>query len=397
MKTVLLAWELGAGFGHAASLRRIAMRLRLHGVRLIAVVRKPAAIGDHREIFDDISTAPPWPIDEPAIAPRPPGSAATMNDILSWAGLAETTAVQRILSAWDSILSRVRPDLVVADYAPLATLAVRGRIPLALVGNGFTVPPAEMPRFPLLHRLAPPAYDETETLANVDAAAAALGLQQIDRLPQLFSGDACLVQSFRLLDPYDTQRVAALQGPVFEDTPISRVPEAEQVFAYLSSDANGWTFLSDALVSVAKRLRIYAPLWPKAPLDRLAQAGARVETRPQPIAETLARSRLVVHLGGSGLAAEALAAGVPQLAVAGHIEQKLNGDALERAGVGRVVGISQPETRLEPGELQSLIDDDAMAARAAALGNRLRSIMTGRDALAHCEAICMDLLRASNP
>jgi UDP:flavonoid glycosyltransferase YjiC (YdhE family) len=88
---------------------------------------------------------------------------------------------------------------------------------------------------------------------------------------------------------------------------------------------------------------------------------------------------------------------VPQLAVAGHIEQKLNGDALERAGVGRVVGISQPETRLEPGELQSLIDDDAMAARAAALGKHLRSIMTGRDTLTHCESVCMELLRASNP
>ena len=91
---------------------------------------------------------------------------------------------------------------------------------------------------------------------------------------------------------------------------------------------------------------------------------------PQPIAGVLARSRLVVHRGGHGLAAEALAAGVPQLVLADHIEHDLYGEAIERAGVARLVKTYLPGTRLESDAIQSLIDDDAMAARADAIGSR---------------------------
>ncbi len=109
-------------------------------------------MASHRDVFDDIAEAPLWPIDEPQAAQNLPGPSATLNDMLSAAGLADGEAVGRILSAWDGIFDRFRPDLVVADYSPLAAMAARGRIPLVQVGNGFTVPPAEMPRFPLLHQ-----------------------------------------------------------------------------------------------------------------------------------------------------------------------------------------------------------------------------------------------------
>ncbi len=152
----------------------------------------------------------------------------------------------------------------------------------------------------------------------------------------------------------------------------------------------------EALIPVAKRLRIHAPSWPKAPLDRLAESGAQVESTPQPIAGVLAGSRLVVHCGGHGLAAEALAAGVPQLVLADHIEHNLYGEAIERAGVGRLVKTYLPDTRLESDAIQSLIDDDAMAARADAIGSRLREFTARRDALMNCEAACMGLLKGNS-
>jgi UDP:flavonoid glycosyltransferase YjiC (YdhE family) len=117
---------------------------------------------------------------------------------------------------------------------------------------------------------------------------------------------------------------------------------------------------------------------------------------PQPIAGILAGSGLVVHLGGHGLAAEALAAGVPQLVLADHVEHNLYGEAIERAGVGRMVKTYLPGTRLESDAIQSLIDDDAMAARADAIGSRLRELTARRDALMNCEAVCAGLLKASS-
>jgi UDP:flavonoid glycosyltransferase YjiC (YdhE family) len=396
VKTVLFAWERGHGFGHANRLRCIATQLRPHGLRLIAAVRKPAALASHQDVFAEITAVPAWPVDQLPAGQAPPASSATLSDTLSAAGLADGEAVGRILSAWDKIFGLARPDLVVADFAPLAALAARGRIPLMLVGTGFTVPPAEMPRFPLLHRLVPPAFDEVRTLETVNAAIVKVGFSRLDRLPQLFSGDACLVQTFPLLDPYDTQRVLPVEGHVFAEPPIPRVADAKQVFAYLSDDSNGWTFMLEALIPVAKCLRIHAPSWPNAPLDRLAEAGAQVESTPQPIAGILTGSRLVVHRGGHGLAAEALAAGVPQLVLADHIEHDLYGEAIERAGVGRLVKTYLPDTRLESHAIQSLIDDGAMAARADALGSRLREFTARRDALMNCEAVCMGLLKLNS-
>jgi UDP:flavonoid glycosyltransferase YjiC (YdhE family) len=155
-------------------------------------------------------------------------------------------------------------------------------------------------------------------------------------------------------------------------------------------------FLLDALIPVAKCLRIHAPAWPKTVLSRLAATGARIDATPQPIAGILAASRLVVHLGGHGLTAEAMAAGVPQLVLADHIERNLCGEAIERFGVGRLVKSYMPGTRLESDAIQSLLDDDAMAARADAIGGRLREFMARRDALMNCEAVCMGLLKASS-
>jgi UDP:flavonoid glycosyltransferase YjiC (YdhE family) len=250
-----------------------------------------------------------------------------------------------------------------------------------------------MPRFPLLHRLSPPAFDETRTLATVDAAAAALGFSRLDRLPEIFSGDACLAQCPRLLDPFDTQRISPVDGPVLEEPPVSQSADTEQVFVYLSSDGTEWPSIYEALIPVAKRLRVHAPLLLRSGLDQLAAAGARIDMEPQPLAGILASSRLVIHHGGSGVAAQALAAGVPQLVLSRHIEQDLNGEALERAGVGRLIKPHQQRTHLEPGLISSLVADEIMAAQAETIGSDLRGFMARHDALDHCEAVCMDLLR----
>jgi UDP:flavonoid glycosyltransferase YjiC (YdhE family) len=396
VKTILFAWELGNGLGHASRLRRIAARLRPHGVRTIAVVKDVPTVVPAGEAFDQIEAAPIWPYHKRPVAERRPLPSATMNDMLSALGLVDLEAVQRLLAEWDEIFNRLRPDLIVADYSPLTALAARRRIPLVLVGTGFTVPPDQMPRFPLLHRLSPPAFDEGQTLATVNAAATSLGLSRLERLPELFSGDACLAQCFQLLDPYDTQRISPVEGPVFEEPPIPRAADADRVFAYLSSDGTQSPSIHESLATVAKRLRLHAPLWPKARLDQLAEAGACLDAGPQSLASILASSRLVIHHGGSGVAAEALAAGVPQLVLSSHIEQDLTGEAIERAGAGRLIKPHELATRLEPNLIQSLIDDDTMAARAAALGYRLRELAAQRDALMNCEAVCMGLLKENS-
>ena len=51
------------------------------------------------------------------------------------------------MQAWRSLFDAIAPDLLLADHAPTALLAARGRPGLrrALIGSGFFQPPAQQP------------------------------------------------------------------------------------------------------------------------------------------------------------------------------------------------------------------------------------------------------------
>src|SRR5262249_51401106 len=146
MKTVLLAWELGAGFGHVVSLRNIAASLRPQGFRCVAAVQDVGSAAAIARDGIEVLQAPAW---------GPAKSSATLGDRLGDSGLADPQALQQLLTAWQRIFDETKPDLVIADYAPAASLVARGRVPLALAGTGYSLPPAEMRTFPLLHRIVP--------------------------------------------------------------------------------------------------------------------------------------------------------------------------------------------------------------------------------------------------
>jgi hypothetical protein len=392
MRTILFAWELGRGLGHLMNIRRIALRLKGHNLRLVAAVNDLPAAALLQGAVSDIIGTPPWPIDSLPASERPPTSSASLNDILSAAGLADHSAVHRLLVTWDDIFKRVRPDLVVADFSPLASLAACGRVPLVQIGNGYTLPPCEMKRFPLLHRFSRPIWNEEETLVAVNKAMQPFGWPPLDRLPQLFSGDARLVQTFPLLDPYDMQRTELLDGPIFDRPPMQRSDQASSVLAYLSSGYEPHPSIFEALTPFATNLRIYAPRLPAAQVEHLRRTGAQIDAEPLPLTDALSSSRLLIHSGGSGVAAEGLAAGVPQLVLSAQVEQDLNGEALQRAGVARLVRTYEPGASISPELIKTLMTDDALAARSAELGKWHRNYLQTTDALLKCERTCRHLL-----
>jgi UDP:flavonoid glycosyltransferase YjiC (YdhE family) len=374
------------------NMRRIAARLKPHGFRFVAVSREAAATDLLAGEFAEIIAAPRWPIDSLPASQQPALSSATLNDILSAMGLADSGAVQQLLGAWDDIFKRTRPELVIADFSPLAALAARRRVPLVHIGNGYTLPPHQMKRFPLLHRFSPPLWSEEQTLAAVNQAARAVGRAPLDHLPQLFSGDACLVQTFPLFDPYDTQRSEPLDGPMFDRPPAIKGAGARSIFVYLSSGYALHPSLFAALRPFAARLRIHATGLPPAQVEELRRAGAHIDAGPVPLADILPATCLIVHNGGPGVAAEALVAGVPQLVLSAQIEQDFNGQALESAGVAKSVRVYEPGAEISAELLGAMSRDDALAARAMRQAERHRAYLTTMDALGACERICLRLL-----
>ncbi|EKS42657.1 hypothetical protein HMPREF9696_00200 [Afipia clevelandensis ATCC 49720] len=389
MKTVLFAWERGGGFGHTATLARFSSVLKRHHVRPVFVLRQL----DTARLLDagvEVLQAPPWPMDTVSDAPR---STATMHDQLVSAGLADGDGMRSLLQAWDGILTTTAPDLVVADYAPAASLMTRGRIPLIVTGNGFTAPPGEMKRFPPLHRVTAPRWNEDETLQIVNRVLRSLNRPAVDRLPQLFAGDAQIVLTFPVLDPYDLQRSEPPAGPILDSTPRQSRTDAADVFVYLSRGVLSRLLFDivPILLPYASRLVVSAPDIPREPLGQLVRRGARVSSSHLPLSETLAPSRLAIHFGGGGLASHAIAAGVPQLIVATHIEQLLNGLQIERAGLGRVVDSFDPKADVAKSLGQALADD-ALRQQAARAGHAHRDMLDTMKPLDTFEATALRLL-----
>jgi UDP:flavonoid glycosyltransferase YjiC (YdhE family) len=319
-------------------------------------------------------------------------SSATLNDVLVGAGLGDKALVGKIADAWMRLYRSIDPALVVADFAPAVALAARQRVPLMLIGNGYTLPPHEMPSFPPLHTFAPPVHREEDTLAAVNAAAEKLGLHALERLPQLFAGDAHLVHTLPLLDPYARFRRRPVDGPLIDPVPQQRRADAQGVFAYISQGVEVRDDVVAALRRVATRLRIHAPMLSDIARDDLARAGARIEDAPVDMSRVLPACRLIVHLGGSGLAAEALLAGVPQLTLVTHVEQHLTGIALEHAGIGRCFTAFDPACSLPASAVAELLDDDGLAQRAAEVGAGQRHAVPPGTALEAFDRACVHLL-----
>src|SRR5205085_11675262 len=107
MRTALLAWELGGGFGHIASLRRVALYLQASGFRCVAVVKNVSSAEALRTAGVDVLQAPVWPILLGRDQYRNAQSSVTLGDTLGDAGLADVSALRALVAAWRALIDLI--------------------------------------------------------------------------------------------------------------------------------------------------------------------------------------------------------------------------------------------------------------------------------------------------
>jgi len=93
-----------------------------------------------------------------------------------------------------------------------------------------------------------------------------------------------------------------------------------------------------------------------------------------PLTEVLPRAAALVHHGGIGSAAQALAAGVPHLVVPMTFDQPDNADRLRELGVARVLRPSRVDGRTVARELERLLGSTDTATRCRALADRIEGV-----------------------
>ncbi len=140
MARIAIAWELGTALGHAGCFLPVARKLREMGHEVILIVRE---LHDMETLLRGqgfaLLQAPIWLRSHPELGQSP----LNYSDILARHGYLAAEGLMSLMRAWLGLWSLLRPDLIVAEYAPTALLSARAAaVPAVMLGTGFYSPPS---------------------------------------------------------------------------------------------------------------------------------------------------------------------------------------------------------------------------------------------------------------
>ncbi|MCD2516247.1 hypothetical protein LQ564_07945 [Massilia sp. G4R7] len=368
-----LCWELGAGLGHAARLRSIALPLTARGHRVTYVLRD--LVQPRRLLRDngiEVLQAPVW-LHRTAGLPQ---VQASLAEILLAVGYLDAEALAGLCAGWRGLFRQGRPDFVIADYAPTAMLAARSMgIRSAAIGTGFQVPPAAQPLPAFYPGLPEQRLRSTEArvLDSVNRVLALHGATPLAHACELLRGDEALLCGWPQLDHYGRPGDGPWLGPSLAPAVPGEVvwPQAEgpRVFAYLKAEGAGVRDVLAALVRRGCRVLCYLPevaSGAPAPLD---SPLLRFASTPVPLPAALAECELVVCHAGEATTAQSLLAGRPLLLLPMATESLLMARQVERIGAG-INALAAPGPCDWDGVVGALLDTPAYRDAARAFARR---------------------------
>lgn len=328
---ILIGWELGAGAGHLVRLIPLIQALRGAGWQVVAAVRDRTKARSILSTVGRRSGPGSFMLGQaPIFTHRVPGGPAmgSLSEILANIGFADPELLHPVVHAWQRLLDRFNPTVVLADAAPSLVAAVNGQVPVIGLGNGWTLPPTgeHLARLPV--EWADGLQVAAAEARIVRAVEASICGRLIGGVSYLIRGDQTFVCTASALDPYRSCRKDHVYWPpelVLPDPPRFDLP-AGPPLAYFPAEHS-------AIGQVREALCILKPV--SAYFAGRTDPQSLIETgHPIDFAQNLPLAPYIVHHGGLGTACYALAAGVPQLIIADDLEKHLIGRAVVAAGCG---------------------------------------------------------------
>jgi len=346
MSRILLAWELGGGYGHLASLRTAARQLRAAGHDCMFAVR---LLENAAEFL------------EPGLGPllqAPVRLGNGRNPVplqLSYASLLHNTGFDDPLGlaarigAWRELMRACRAERLVVDHSPIALIAARSLgIPAAAIGTGFDLPPLVNP-FPSFQPWAPVPleqlrHNEAQVLIELNRALERLRLPPYDTLQQIYAGCARALLTYPELDHYDAPRQEPCLGvPDYAQGAAPDWPdgEAPRVLAYLRAHPQLDAMLKALSASKARVLLRIAEIEPER-LRPWLRPGFHVVGHSVDLRRAAQDCDSYLHYAAHGTVAELLLAGKPGVLWPDNVERWLVARRAEQLGAA-VVAPQQQE------------------------------------------------------
>lgn len=402
MATLLMAWEIGGGMGHLVPLAQLAEPLLARGHELHLALRD---LSSARSALGPLADSPRlhlWqaPLWLPPLQGLPPP--ASYAELLFTAGYLDAGRLRGLVQAWRQLLDAIRPTLLLADHAPTALLASRGR-PLrrATLGTGFFQPPPDMPMPPFREwdPVNPQqlAQSEALVLATCNAVLQAEGLPPLAALGELLDVDECFLLGWPELDPYGHGPVGRPGGhyrgplPTRTQGPPALFPEGDgpALFAYLKSD---YVAIESVLQQLAKApCRTLAHVRGLSPAQRQRFQSTRLRFSRGAVSmdDVLAQADAVLCHPGAGTVHSTLQAARPLLMLPLHAEQLLLARRVAACEAGMHLMPPEVPARFGP-TLKKLLASPAMREAAATLAARHapeRELDVLGDLVSRCEQL----------
>ena len=259
------------------------------------------------------------------------------SDFMAIAGCYFLEHLFTITLSWKTIFDLYKPDLIICDHSPNCCLAAFARIPVVLLGDGFTLPPAHEPTFPGTVG-AENIVDPGRLLENMRSVQKMHGNRMPQTLTEPFRTAGRLFCTLPELDYYPLLRRDTIIGPPPNDL-IDQIPPPNEPrwFAYLKAGFPITGKILESLCNVKIPGEVYiSDLTPEG-AERLTRSSIVVHYEPPPMNQILSRISVVLHHGGNGVASAVLSAGRPQILVPMYHEAEVTGGFIRRAGAGHLL------------------------------------------------------------
>lgn len=367
-KRLLLATEFPRGPGGLARLSPLGDELADRGYD-VTFATPPEQHDPIAAAGFPVLAAPRWK------APPPPGYiAVSYADLLMHGGWAAPDALRGVMDAWIRLLADAAPDLLLVDFAPTAMLAARAAgIPMAAIGDGFSLPPLTAPLPPMRPWAdIPPnavASVEGRVLAVANARLGALKSPELRHLRDLFDGVPRFLCAFPGLDHYAARDDAAYYGPIF---PPSRGPApvwpgdaADRAYVEMEPSHPALPAIASSLARLGLPSLIQGNAMPTHQADSLERGGVQIATTGNRNALFTGASFVICQ--SLDVAAPALLAGKPLLMLPVFTEQVMTFHRVAQQGLGQGLEADSAPVAIEAA-IRRLVDDRACRLRAVNFG-----------------------------
>jgi hypothetical protein len=356
---ILLCWELGTDFQHLLSLQAVAAYYQGKGHTVWIAGRDVAKL---KRLFSavqiNIVQAPHT--DSSADLGVEKQASRSYADFLRRCGYHHADSLSGLVSAWRSLFSFIKADLLLFDHAPTALLAARGLSVAGKVAVGmpFSVPDDNRPAgifFPSdLAKQEIIRYEE-ELVKNINKVCIEHSMPRIDNLASLFSDlDQCIFQTYAELDHYGYRSVAQRFNTYYSGTVVPEFSEpavfphfkGPKIFCHVKGSVET-PILLQTLQAIECSAIVLADGIPDSIIEAHRSRHILYIDQPVNMQDVLEKSTFAILNGGINSVSLFMKAGIPLALFPLHIEQFLIAKRVEALNAGIQLNLASVETALQ--------------------------------------------------